>query len=311
MTWHISITRIAQAGARNLFRNAWLSTAATVVMTVTLTVMALSYVAHLTLDDTIRDIVNKIDVSIYLSEEATEKQAQSLGEQLKQVENVSKVEYVSKAEALKRFREQNKDDPKVLAGISDTDNPLPRSYAIEVLDQQKLDPVTDFVARPEVKSLLDKEKPTSYEGERKQTIDRIVKGSDFIRSFGLVASVVFVVISTLIIFNTIRMAIFTRKEEIEIMRLVGATNWFIRGPFLFEAAMYGMIAAVVATLIAYSIVTAPNQLLSRYLDMERVNELFRSSPHLILLAELGMGAIIGMGSSLLAMSRYLKLKTRD
>lgn len=307
MTWHISLKRIAQVGARNLFRNAWLSTAATVVMTVTLTVIILSFVASLTLGDTINGLVNKIDVSVYLADKTTEKQAQQLAEQLKGVENVKSVQYIDKAEALRRFREQNKDDPKILSGISEDENPLPRSFAIEVIDQQKLDPITAFVEKPEVKVLLDKDKPTSYEGERKQTIDRIVRGSNFIRTFGAIASVIFVVISTLIIFNTIRMAIFTRKEEIEIMRLVGATNWFIRGPFLFEAALYGMIAAIVATLVAYSVVTAPNVLLAKYFDMTRVNELFRSSPHLILLAELGMGAVIGMGSSLLAMSRYLKL----
>lgn len=307
MTWHVSLKRIMHSGARNLFRNAWLSTAAAVVMTVTLTVIILSFVAHLTLGDTIKGIVNKIDVSVYLDEKTTEPQAKELGEQLKQVENVESVAYVDKAEALRRFREQYKDKPELLAGVSEQDNPLQRSFAIQVKDQENLGPITQFVQRDDIKALLDKKEPTSYQGKRKDTIDKIVRGSNFIRTFGLLASVIFVVISTLIIFNTIRMAIFTRKEEIEIMKLVGATNWFIRGPFLFEAALYGMIAALIATLVAYSIVTAPNQLLSKYFEMQRVNELFRSSPHFILLAELGMGALIGMGSSLLAMSRYLKL----
>ncbi len=307
MTWHVSFSRIMRAGSRNLFRNAWLSTAAAVVMTVTLSVILLSFVANIALTDTIKGIVNKIDISVYLADTTTKPQIIKMGQDLRGLDNVEEVNFVSKTDALARYREQNKDNPLLLEAVNEQNNPLNASFEIKVRDQNKLDPISAFVARPEVKKLLDPITPTSYSGERKATIDKIIRSSNFIRTFGLIASLLFVTISTLIIFNTIRMAIFTRREEIEIMRLVGATNWFIRGPFLFEAALYGIIAAVIATVVVYSLVTAPSQLLAKNFDMVRVNHLFHSSPHLILLGELGLGAVIGMGSSLLAMSRYLKL----
>ncbi len=307
MSSFISLRRIMKAGGRNLFRNAWLSTAAAVVMTMTLTIIILSFVANMALTDTIKDLLNKIDVSIYLNDSTNPQQTATLKDQLSQVENVVQVNYVSKLEALRRYREQNKDVPILLEQVNEQDNPLPASFEVKVKDQNKLSPIADFVSRKDVKPLLDPQKPTSYEGEHKQTIDKIIHSSNFIKTFGLIASLLFVTISTLIIFNTIRMAIFTRKEEIEIMQLVGATKWFIRGPFLFEAMLYGLMGAVIATLIAFTAVTAPQALLAKNFDMVRVDQLLQHSPFLILAGELVLGALIGVGSSMLAMSRYLKL----
>ena len=114
-------------------------------------------------------------------------------------------------------------------------------------------------------------------------------------------------ISTLIIFNTIRMAIFTRRDEIEIQQLVGATKWFIRGPFLFEAALYGIVAAVIALFLSYAVVVGVLPKASGYIDVSGVVNAFRSYPVAIVLVEMVIGVTIGGLSSLLAMSRYLKL----
>jgi cell division transport system permease protein len=303
----IVLWRIAQTGVRNFLRNAWLSTAATAVMTVTLSIMLLSYVSQIALNATIRSIVNKIDVSIYIKDSTTPEQIKIMQAQLAATDNVAGVKFVSKPEALARYRQQNRNNPTLLEAISENDNPLPASFEVKVKDQKRLDPIAGFVTRDDVKPLLDPKNPTSYQGDRKATIDKIVRYSNFLKTIGLVASALFVVISTLIIFNTIRMAIFTRREEIEIMKLVGATNWFIRGPFLFEAAMYGIIAALVAVMLIYALVTAAGPGLARNIDMSQVNALFKSAPLAITLVELGFGIVIGATSSLLAMKRYLKL----
>jgi cell division transport system permease protein len=103
------------------------------------------------------------------------------------------------------------------------------------------------------------------------------------------------------------MAIFTRREEIEIMKLVGATKWFIRGPFVFEAALYGIIAAVIAAVLSYMLILGAGPKLSSYIDVQSTINFFRSYPTFIVFGELVIGICIGAFSSMLAMSRYLKL----
>lgn len=300
----VTLGRVIKAGLRNFIRNAWLSTAATAVMTVTLTILLSSFIANNALNATIKGIVKKIDVSIYIKDGTTEAQAQALKERLEKTENVAGVKYVSKKEALERYRDQNKANKKLLEAVTEEDNPLPASMEVKAKDPKNLQPITDVVNSKAVKPLVSE---FSYEGDRKATIDKIIRASNFIKTTGLVASLIFTIISVLIIFNTIRMAIFTRREEIEIMKLVGATGWFIRGPFLFEAALYGIIAAGLAVAMCYSLLLAGGPKLATYIDVDAIINLFKTRPLLIVGSELLIGVIIGAVSSLLAMARYLKL----
>lgn len=301
----ITIWRIMVAGGRNFLRNAWLSSAATAVMSVTLIIILASFVSSSALSATIKGIVNKVHVSLYLKDSTTIDQTHDLQNKLRGLDNVQSVDYVSKNDALAIYREQNKSNPKLLEAVSETDNPLPASLQIRAKDPKKLDPIVNFVKQnPSYDSLVSE---YSYAAERKTTIDRIVRVSNFLKTTGLAASLIFTVISILIIFNTIRMAIFTRRNEIEIMKLVGATNWFIRGPFLFEAALYGIIAAFVAVGMVYAILLGGAPKLHNYIDVDSTIAFFRSNPVIILLGELAVGIAIGAVSSLLAMMRYLTL----
>lgn len=304
----IQLLRIMKTGFRNFFRNLWLSTAATAVMTITLTIILFSYVATSALTSTISQVVEKIDVSVYLRDTVTPAQAGNLKAKLEATPNVESVKFVSKTDALKIYQEQNKNNKELLAAVTADDNPLPQSLAIKAEDPNKIDPIIAFVNKAEFKPLLQEKDPISYTGERKKTVDRIIGATNFIKQVGLLASALFVVISTLIIFNTIRMAIFTRREEIEIMQLVGATNWFIRGPFIFEAALYGVIATGVAVLLCYSVVLGAGPKINAYIDTQTVINIFRSQPLLIVGTELLIGVTIGAASSLLAMTRYMKLR---
>jgi len=303
----IQLVRIMKTGFRNFFRNLWLSTAATAVMTITLTIILFSYVATTALTSTIAQVVEKIDVSVYLKDEVTPAQASNMKAKLEATPNVESVKYLTKKDALVIYREQNKNNKELLAAVTEADNPLPQSLAIKAKDANKIDPVIAVVNQPQFKAYLQEKDPISYTGERKKTIDRIVGATNFIKRAGLLASGLFVVISTLIIFNTIRMAIFTRREEIEIMQLVGATNWFIRGPFVFEAALYGIIATFVAVALCYSMVLGVGPKISGYVDTQAIINVFKGSPLLIVGTELLIGVAIGAISSLLAMGRYMKL----
>ena len=303
----LQFLRILRTGSQNFIRNLWLSTAATAVMTVTLTIVIISFISNQALTSTIKGVTDKIDVSIYLSDADTPDKISAFKARLEQDANVQSVMYKSKVDALADYRKQHSNDPKLLQAISETDNPLPGSLQVKTKDPKKLNSITSIVNQPENKVLLDPTSPPSYSGTRKDTIDRIVRFSNFFRTTGLVMSIIFIIISTLIIFNTIRMAIFTRRDEIEIMKLVGATKWFIRGPFLVEAALYGIIAAVIAATLAYTLLLGGAPKLASYIDVKSTMDFFRSYPILVVLSEMVIGVFIGIFSSLLAMSRYLKL----
>ncbi len=303
----ITTARITKTGLRNFVRNAWLSTAATAVMTVTLSLVAVSYIANVALNSTIKNVVQKIDVSIFLDDSAKPEQIAAMKAKIEGLENVQSVKQVTKADALAEYRKQNADNPKLLEAVSETDNPLPASLQIKAKDPNEIQPVIDAVNSAEFKPLLAKRDPISYSGERKATIDKIVQTSNFFKATGIVASIVFVVISTLIIFNTIRMAIFTRREEIEIMKLVGATNWFIRGPFIFEATLYGIIAAIIALVFIYTVVLSGVPRLGSYIDTGTIINLLKENVLLVAFAELALGMLIGAASSVVALTRYLKL----
>lgn len=301
----LTFYRIALAGSRNFLRNAWLSTAATAVMSVTLIIILMSGAVTMAMNATIRGIVNKIDVSLYLKDSVTEEQRAELEKKLLATPNVSGVKFVSKSEALAIYRRQVAGNEKLLAAVTEAENPLPSSLQVKTADPKKMDPIVALMDQPENRELL--AAVPSYSGDRKATIDRIVRVSGFLKSAGLFASILFVIISVLIIFNTIRMAIFTRRNEIDIMKLVGATNNFIRGPFIFEACLYGIIASVVAFFISYTILSVGGPAVTKYLDINETVAFFKQYPVLVAFVQLTLGVFIGAASSMLAMTRYLKL----
>jgi len=303
----IQFWRILIAGMRNFIRNMWLSTAATAVMTVTLTLIMISFISNMALTATIKGVTDKIDVSIFLKNTLTPTQIDGLKQNIMKSGNVSSLTYVSPDQAVINYKDQNKGNPQLIAALDQAGDALPSSIQVKAKDPKHLDVIEAVVNQPVNQALLDPTAPPSYTGSRKATIDRIVHFASFFKALGLVASAIFLVISTLIIFNTIRMAIFTRRDEIEIMKLVGATKWFIRGPFIFEAALYGIIAAVIATLISVALLFGSATKVATYIDFSTTVSFFQTYILLIIAAEFVLGVTIGAVSSLLAMSRYLKL----
>src|SRR3990167_2950170 len=247
----ITLERIIKNGVISFGRNIWIAIAAIAMMAITLTILLFAIVANATFDHTIDDITSHIDVSVYLKDEVTQQQRNDLINQLKQVENVKAVEFISKEQALKTYRDQNADNKDLLAAISETDNPLPATVVIKPVDPNQLDAIKIYLDKPEVATL--QSDPTSYSGDRKAAIDKITSATHFFQQAGIVGIVVFIIISMLIIFNTIRMAIFNRRDELVIMRLLGATPGYIRGPFIVETMLYGAVAAVISLVVVSSL----------------------------------------------------------
>jgi cell division transport system permease protein len=272
-----------------------------------------SVIANATFANTIDQITERIDVSVYLVDavSADQQQRDNLIIQIERLDSVKSVTYISKDEALARYKDQNKENLDLLVAISQTDNPLPASLQIKPVNPDNIEPIRQFLEQPDIKAMQAEE--TSYSGDRKEAIDKIGTATTFIRRAGVVGVVVFALISVLIIFNTIRMAIFNRRDELTIMRLLGASTWYIRGPFVVETIFYGVISAIIAVLlcsIVFSIQSnAFNASTLGLLDIQYASDYFAEHFWLILAIQLTLGILIGAVSSIIATRRYLKFKS--
>lgn len=305
-----TIFRIFRYGLDNFRRNAWLTTAATIVMTITLVIIITTVFARFVFNDTIDVVRQKIDVSVYLKDEVSSGQVQQFISEVKKVPVVTSVDYISKEAARKSFEQENKTEFEQLQALAQLgqDNPFPASLRIKTRDPNKLQELNAVINSQHNKKLLDDGTPTSYSGSRKEAIDRIAQVSQFSETAGLVAAAVFVIISIMIVFNTIRMAIFNRKDEIEMMKLIGAEKRFIRGPFIVEAAMYGALAAVVSVILVYAVIIVKAHDLEQYeIAVGNTIHFFQAWPFLIFFGQLLVGVLIGIFSAQLAIRRYLKL----
>jgi len=292
-------------------RNAWLAIAAMAIMIITLTIILFSIIANATFGNTVQQITDKINISIYLKDTTSKQQTDNFIKGLKQLPNTEKVTYLSKTDALKAYMEQNKDNQQLLAAINETDNPLPATIQVKPRDLNKLDDIRAYADNKENKKL--QSDPMSDSGDRRQAIDKITHATNIMERIGVGAVLVFALISVLIIFNTIQMAIFNRRDELQIMRLLGASTSYIRGPFVVETVIYGILSAIISILIINAVfVTASSSLQATsfgLLDISYAQEFFGKYYWQLFGMQLMLGILIGAVSSTIATARYLKFKT--
>lgn len=307
----ITLRRIIKGGGVNFFRNAWLGIAAMAVMVITLTIVLFSVIANATFAHTIAQITDRIDVSVYLKDDVKPEKREQLISQIRGLENVKSVRFISKDEALESYKKENADNPDLLVAISQTENPLPASLQIKPKDPNRINEIKAFLEKKEIKELQSEE--TSYSGERKVAIDKITSATAFIRRFGIAGVLTFAFISMLIIFNTIRMAIFNRRDELTIMRLLGASTNYIRGPFIVETMIYGIVSAVISIAFLNTLFIVSSSAFEAsslgLLDIGYANDYFAKHFWLFLTMQLTIGIFIGAASSFIATRRYLKFKT--
>lgn len=308
----ITFVRMFRYGVNSFSRNAWLTVAATAVMAITLLIVFTTLAARDVLGSTVDELRNRVDISIYLKNDITQREVDEMEARLEATDNVTSVRYISADEAKQIYAEQNSTDAEQLNIIAELpNNPFPPSLRVGVEDLNNMSSLEDLVNNDEdFREGLnpDPRRAPSFAGERREIIENIGQWVTFADRVGFIASAVFITISVLIIFNTIRMAIFNRKDEIQMMKLIGADRSFIRGPFVVEGIMYGFFAAIIATALGWSGLYALQGPLTAYgiAVQPTLDTLLFYSP-LVVLGMLAIGAIIGVVSSLFAVRRYLKI----
>ncbi len=307
----ITFGRIIRTGLVNFFRNLTLAVAAMAVMVVTLTIVLFSLITNATFTNTIAKITEGIDISVFLKDDITPAQQTKLLSDLRALPNVADVEYLSKEQVLKDFAAQDPNSQNLLEAAGESGNTLPATIHIQPRDLNRIQDIRDYLGRSEVASLQSSE--PSYSGDRKQAIDNITHATNVLRQVGVGAVILFALISTLIIFNTIQMAIFNRREEITIMRLLGATTNFIRGPFVVEGIVYGIFSALLSIALVNAAFAASSSALQAtslgLLDINYASQYFTDNFWLFLTLQLVAGILLGAVSSIIATRRYLKFRT--
>ncbi|HSX47452.1 MAG TPA: permease-like cell division protein FtsX [Patescibacteria group bacterium] len=305
--------RIIHNGIVNFIRNISLAMAAMAVMVVTLTVVLFSVVTNATFTNTIKQITSKIDVSVYLLDTATDQQATDFVDQIKKLPEVQKVVYLNKQEALQKYIEANQGNQSLITAASETGNPIPATIQVFPTNLNYVPRIKTFLTKHQYASLQTIGSP-SYNGAQKVAIDNITHATNVLRKIGAFTVIIFAIISALIIFNTIQMAIFNRRDEITIMRLLGAGTGYIRGPFIVESLIYGLISAILSVVIINAAFVASSSALKAsslgLLDISYANQYFDKHFLELLTLQIAIGIIIGTVSSVIATRRYLKFKTK-
>ena len=308
-----STSRIFKYGAISFSRNIWLSVAATLVMTITLVILFVTVIASGILASTADAMREKIDITIYFKPGTSAVALSEMANTMSADSNVKNVEVSTSEEEYDKIVEENSDNESIINLLSDeamkelTISGTDATMRIKVIDVNDLTSIKDIVSTNRTfMTYIDPTEPPTYDVNRAE-IETITSWANIARNGGIVLSIIFLVISILVIFNTIRMAIFSRREEIYMMKLVGADNNFIRGPFLIEAHLCGIISGIVATTLGYIGFRAIAPHLENYgIDISTINNVLETNFLIVVyLITVLIGILIGTISSSLAIRKYL------
>lgn len=259
----------------------------------------MSVVAHTILGD----LENKIDISVYFVPSATEDDVFRVKKSLELLPAVKEVAYVSQGMALADFRSRHAEDEVILSSLDELEgNPLEASLNIKAHDSSRLSEIAKFLKERNYPMV-----ETVNYFENKIVIDRLGAIVAGVRNSGLVLIAVLAVVAMLVAFNTIRLAIYTAREEINVMRLVGATSWFIRGPFLLQGILQGAIAASITAGLFYPLLWFVGPRMAAFLPNIDLYGYFRGNFFEFFGILAGAGIFLGVFSSFIAMRKYLRV----
>lgn len=300
-----SIYRIFRTGLQNFFRNIWLSSTTISIITFTLFIIGSLFFLNIATNSVLNALQEKIDVSVYFNLNTSEEQILRIKNELLQMPEIKNINYVSQEEALVKFREKHKDNNLINQSLEELDeNPLEAILNIQAHEASMYGAIASFLEASKFKNLISK---INYQENRDAIIARFASISSAVRRGGLILSLIFVFVSLLVVFNAIRLVIYSYRREIEIMRLVGARNWFIRGPFLVNGLLYGIFSAILCFGLLYLAIRIAGPKLVGFLPQTDLIWYFHAHILLISFLLLGTGIILGIFSSLIAIRRYLKI----
>jgi cell division transport system permease protein len=295
----------------SLRRNWVITLAAVLTVFISMAILGLVLVINQNLNSGATSLKNRVEIEVFISDNAPQAQVNALEAKIKALPQLKSYQFISKEQALQEFRNRlGSDADQILANL--VGNPLPASYRIYVKDANTVDAVAkQFFNDPAV----DNSAPGKHDGVRyaQATVRRMLGTINLVTKGMWIGTALFAVAGILLISTTVRLSIFARRNEIEIMRLVGATNWFIRWPFMLEGFMTGLVGSVFAAIAIWVVnLTVFNWIKSSaisFLKVELYPMWFKDGwwPLGLLPTLVVIGAVLGSLGSAVALRRYLRV----
>lgn len=300
--------RILRNALQNFQRNIWLSLATTIIMTLTLIMTSFLYFLNVLGGEVLNTIEAKVDLSATFKDDIGEDQISIIAEDIRSRPEVEEARVVTSEQALEDFRSRHADDAFIEESLRELEkNPLPSTLFIVASDPRQYQSIAAELESERYDPFIES---VNFENSR-TVIERLIAVMSGVRNIGLVTTAVLAALVILIMFNTIRMAIYSFREEIDIMRLVGASNWFIRGPFVIEAILVALLSVLISTFVLYPVLETLNPQVQRFFFS---GQAVPFSIYSFALANwttvIGLQALLAVGlaviSSLVAIRRYLR-----
>ena len=297
------ISRIVQYGLKNFWRNGWLSVATVAIMVLALLVSIGLILFNVITDRAVSSIQDKIDITVYFKTNAPEDEILNIKHSLESLSEVKEVEYVSSAQALEIFKTRHQNDSTITQAINELNaNPLEPSLNIKARQPDQYAAIAKYFEAPSMKEFVD---TVSYSKNR-VVIERLNTIIQNVNRGGFALTIILALIAGLIVFNTIRLAIYSNRDEISVMRVVGASNSLVRGPYMVEGILCGILAALLSVIIALPIVYFVSPYLNVFIPNLNISGYFLQNILKLLSYQILFGAVIGGLSSFVAVRRYLK-----
>lgn len=299
-----AITRGMFFALQSFWRNIWLSIATIFVIFLALVSVNFLIIVNAIANVSVSAVKERIDVSVYFKPEVKEAKVAEIKTRLESLSQVKSIVYKSPQDNLEAFKAKHQNDEKIqetLAAL--VGNPMGSTLVIKAKDLQDYPEILKAIDNPDYSELIEEK---NYD-DNQLVIDRINLIANGVRRAVMIVSLIFVIISILIVFNTVRIAIFTHQNEISIMKLVGASNWFIRFPFIFESIISGFLAVAAAMIFIYPLLSLIQTYLSGFFAGTDFNLVgyFNSNFLLIFGAQIIGITILNVISSMVAISKYL------
>jgi cell division transport system permease protein len=298
------LNRVFLAGWTNFKRNSYVTFGTTGVMALVLLLFLGLVAVHFLTGVMVTNLENKVDVSVYFKTDAADSAISTVKTDLESLNTVQSVQYVSRDDALAQFKERHANDALIQQSLAElATNPLEASLNVKATDPGQYASIVSFLETHKLRSTID----TINYYENEAVIARVQSISQSSQEWGFVVIALLALIAVLVAFNTIRLTIYNQHSEIEIMRLVGGSNWYIRAPYLVEGALYGSFAAGVALVVFYIAAGSVSSKVALVMPGVSLIGYFGGNVIQIVLLTLVAGIGLGMVSSLIAIRRFLKI----
>ena len=308
MFW-TKVKRIVRSGFQSFWRNGFVSVSSVFVMVITLSVIAGTVFLGAILNSSLQSIKDKVDVNVYFAQTASEADITSLQKSINALPEVASTAYTSADQALADFKIKHENDQYTLQALDELGtNPLEASINIKAKDPAQYQGIADFLQSP---SALSASGSTIIDSvnyfQNKEAIDTLTRLETSANKLGFALTIFLVAISILISYNTIRLSIFMSKDEISVMRLVGASRTYIRGPFVVSGIMYGLMSAAITLVLFYPITLWLGKVTANFFIGLNVFSYYMANFAQIFGVVVLSGVFIGAVSSYLAARKYLRV----